>query len=618
MMARLRWVRGLLALGALAPPLAAAAEPPPFNPSHAPGYAQTTWPVVHGDSGNSDYVPIASAGDVERSFHVLAGAALWTAPSVGPEGHVYIASGRGQGTSHLHVFSRDGTLLWEGPPQRNRDGLDSAAVISAPVIDADGDVYIGDSNQFWAFHADGRQKWVVDVRGFGVSAPFITGIIVRDFVGGVSADGKVMLLRRSDGALGVPVLDLPGAASPLGPPIPKGLWGGGLVDPEIRDMVWEILRGHRYEITNTPAVHPETGRIYVVGAGATEEEGSFYGIDLADGHLAVAFQTPVPPGSGTSPAISPDRSRLYAMARGALFAIDSESGAVLWSVDVNGQDASPSVAPDDTVYVLGGERLVAVDGERGAVEWSADYRAFAASQLPEVWTRFGLIATGEPTAFVDSVVTVTPDRLWTSILMGYELNFFGRRFTHAVKTMLVAVSPEDGRVLESHPIPDTSEGGISMSRTGDLYMDLLAAQASIAFYSGYQWLLPGELVVSEPRAGLVGFRPASQRRQVAAGIDWVVRLLANGAEERGEGSRLRLRRAFSQLGVSLDSLRLARSRGEVSESEARSVGDLLAEVAAAIRGCLEADPEAADSGGRSCSEASGYADALARARQQLL
>jgi hypothetical protein len=41
--------------------------------------------------------------------------------------------------------------------------------------------------------------------------------------------------------------------------------------------------------------------------------------------------------------------------------------------------------------------------------------------------------------------------------MGYELNFFGRRFTHAVKTMLVAVSPEDGRVLESHPIPDTSK-----------------------------------------------------------------------------------------------------------------------------------------------------------------
>jgi hypothetical protein len=151
-----------------------------------------------------------------------------------------------------------------------------------------------------------------------------------------------------------------------------------------------------------------------------------------------------------------------------------------------------------------------------------------------------------------------------------------------------------------------------MSRTGDLYMDLLAAQASIAFYSGYQWLLPGDLVVSEPRAGLVGFRPASQRRQVAAGIDWVLRLLANGAEERGEGGRLR--RAFSQLGVSLDSLRLARSLGEVSESEARSVGDLLAEVAAAIRGCLEADPEAADSGGR----ASGYADALARARQQLL
>jgi len=618
MTAAMRRVRGVLALGALFPPLAAAADPLPFNPSHAPGYAQTTWAVVHGDSSNSDYVPIASAGGVEPSFRVLAGAALWTAPSVGPEGHVYIASGRGPGTSHLHAFARDGTLLWESPPQRSRDDLDSAAVISAPVIDADGDVYIGDSNQFWAFRADGRRKWVVDVRDLGVSAPFITGIIVRELVGGVSADGKVVLLRRSDGALGVPVLDLPGAGSPLGPPIPEGLWGGGLVDPEIRDMVWEILRGHRYEITNTPAVHPETGRIYVIGAGPTEQEGSFYGIDLVDGRLAVAFETPVPPGSGTSPAISPDRRRLYAMARGALFAIDSESGAMLWSVDVNGQDASPSVAPDDTVYVLGGERLVAVNGERGAVLWSADYRALAAAELPEVWTRFGLIPTGKPTAFVDSVVTVTPDRLWTSLLLGYELNLFGRHFTHAVKTRLVALSPEDGRVLESHPIPDTSDGGISMSRAGDLYLDILAAQASIAYYSGYQWLLPAELRVSEPQGGLVGFRPASQRRQVVAGIDWVVRLLARGAEERGARAQLPLRRALSQLSVSLDSLDLARSRGEVSEIEARPVRGLLQAVAAAIRSCLDAGPEAAGAGGRACTEASAPIEALALARQQLL
>ena len=576
--------RRVLALGVLLPTLAAAGESLPFNPSHAPGYAQTPWPVVHGDSGNSDYVPIASAGDIERSFRVLEGAALWTAPSVGPEGHVYIASGRGKGTSHLHAFARDGTLLWESPAQRSGDDLDSTAVFSAPVIDAAGDVYIGDSNQFWAYHADGRRKWVVDFTGLGITAPFITGIIVRDLVGGVSADGQVMLLRRSDGTLAVPVLDLPGGASPLGPPIPKGLWGGGLIDPEIRDMVWEILRGYRYEITNTPAVHPQTGRIYVVGAGTAEAEGSFYGIDLIGDRLVVAFDTPVPPGSGTSPAISPDRKRLYAMARGAMFAIDAQSGVVLWSLDVNGQDASPSVAPDDTVYALGGEQLVAVNGERGAVEWSADYRDFAAAYLPEVWTRFGLIPTGKPTAFVDSVVTVTPDRLWTSILMGYELNLFGRRFTHAVRTMLVAVSPEDGRVLESHRIPDTSEGGISMSRNGDLYMDILAAQASIAFYSGYQWLLPKDLETAEPRAGLVGFRPRSQRRQVAAGIDWVLQILSGDAAERGD---LGLGRAHAQLVVCLDSLRLARSRSEVSENEARSVRDALVAAKGAIRACLE-------------------------------
>jgi hypothetical protein len=222
-------------------------------------------------------------------------------------------------------------------------------------------------------------------------------------------------------------------------------------------------------------------------------------------------------------------------------------------------------------------------------------------------------------AFVDSVVTITPNRLWTSILMGYELNFFGRHFTHAVKTMLVAVSPEDGRVLESHSIPDTSEGGISMSPQGDLYMDLLAAQATIAYHSGYQWLLPSELRIAEPRAGLVAFRPVSQRRQVIGGIDWVLRILAGGAHEQGPGEpRRSLQRAYTQLDVSLESLRLAHDRGEIAASEHRRVRDVVSQAATAIRLCLEAGPEAAGAVRSLCADARGHAAELERAREQLV
>jgi len=497
--------------------LAAGAEEEFFNPAHAPGYAQTPWATVHADSSNSDYVPIETSLDLVQSFHVLEGAALWTPPTLGLEGQIYIASGRGPGTSHLHAFSREGALLWESPPQESLDDLDSAALISAPVVDADGDVYIGDANQFWAFHGDGQQKWVTDFTQLNIEGPFITGMICGEYVGGISADGKVMLLRRADGKLALPVLDLPGGAGPDGPAIPDALWADGLVDPAIRDRAWEILRGHRYEIANSPAVHPQTGRIFIIGAGEAEE-GRFYGIDVEPDRLRIDFATPVPPGSGTSPAISPDGARLYAMANGEMFAIDTESGKPLWTLAVNGQDASPSVARDDTVYALGGERLVAVDGKLGRLKWSADYSDFAASRLPEVWTRFGLLTTGKPVAFVDSVVTVTPNQLWTSLLIGYEVNLFGRRFTHAVETYLVALRPEDGAVQRFYPIPDTSEGAITLTRDGDLILDILAAQASIAYYAGYQWLLPAVARVEKPRAGLVGFRPDTGIVDSGAGV----------------------------------------------------------------------------------------------------
>jgi len=102
---------------------------------------------------------------------------------------------------------------------------------------------------------------------------------------------NVLLLERETGSLAVPVLDLPGGPSPEGPGVPEWVWAGGLMDPETKERVLEILMGHRYEVSNTPAVHPVTGRIYIMAAGRSLEEGLFYGIDLARGELRIAFET---------------------------------------------------------------------------------------------------------------------------------------------------------------------------------------------------------------------------------------------------------------------------------------------------------------------------------------
>jgi hypothetical protein len=279
------------------------------NPRQAQGYLHSNWSTVHTDSSNSDHVPLAMTPNVRQRWHLLKGAGIWTPPVVGTDGTVYAVTGKGPGHSHLHAISPKGEILWQSAPQQSPADLDSLAVFSAPVLDEGGDIYIGDGNQFWAFHPDGEVKWVTDLPGLGINGGFVTGMIVNDHVGGVSLDGKVMLLRRSNGELAMPVLDLPGADSPLGPPIPDALWKN-LVDPAIRDQVWEILRGHRYEITNTPAVHPRTGRIYVIGAGKDESEGHFYGIDVTptaarrSGPRTSTVRMPLPRLDRTTPSTS--------------------------------------------------------------------------------------------------------------------------------------------------------------------------------------------------------------------------------------------------------------------------------------------------------------------------
>ena len=553
------------------------------NPRQAQGYLHSSWSTVHADSSNSDHVPLAMTANVSQRWHVLKGAGIWTPPVVGMDGTVYAVTGEGPGHSHLHAISPEGEILWQSAPQQSLADLDSLAVFSAPVLDESGDIYIGDGNQFWAFHPDGKVKWVTELPGLGIQGGFVTGMFVDGYVGGVSIDGKVMLLHRSSGELAMPVLDLPGADGPLGPPIPDPLWKN-LVDPAIRDQVWEILRGHRYEITNTPAVHPRTGRIYVIGAGADESEGHFYGIDVVDDRLKLAFVTKVPAGSGTSPGISPGGERLYAMAKGHLFAIDAESGEKLWSKDVNGQDASPSVGPDDTVYILGGQRLVAVQGASGEIKWGRDYNDFVAQQLPELWTRFGLLEQGEPVGFIDSVASVTPDLMWTTVLGGYSMNLFGRKFTHAAKTWLIAIKPQDGSLIASYPLPDTSEGAITIGPMGELYLDMLAAIASTSHYAGYQWILPSEVQMPEPVGGLVAFEQADLKQHCLAGVSWAQRLLRGEGGDTVEGG-LATERAAGQLTISSHCI----SSIEPGSDALRKVAEQLTSLASQLRACSGED-----------------------------
>ena len=45
---------------------------------------------------------------------------------------------------------------------------------------------------------------------------------------------------------------------------PPGIWGGGLLAEEYVTPLWDLIWGREIEVANTPAVHPDTGRIFII------------------------------------------------------------------------------------------------------------------------------------------------------------------------------------------------------------------------------------------------------------------------------------------------------------------------------------------------------------------
>jgi outer membrane protein assembly factor BamB len=569
-----------------------------------PHYAQTAWAGVHRDARNSDYAPFVAPAVNEVKWEVLDGAAVLLAASIGPEGNRYVTTGRGPGTSHLHAFDRDGNLLWESPPQASLADLDSGAVGSGTLVDRQGDVYVSDYDQFWAFHSDGTLKWVSALPTAG--QPFISAIITNEgFVGGVTAGGEVALFDRNDGSFAVPVFQLPaGDPPPAAPPRPA-LWVAGLMDPSIIPQVEAIFFGEVFQVANTPAVDPKTGRIYITAAGPALEDGSFtgllYGLDIVGGEVQIAFAAPMGGGSGTSPAISPDGTQVYAAdSDGVMTAFDADTGAVIWQATGGAGSASPGVGPDGTVYSgnsLNPLTVVALDPADGSTLWRHNYDWLGAEILP-VLPPAPPFFTGQPTARFNSVVSISAEKIWVVLGVGYQFyNPNTGRFSNQVRvTLLVSLDPADGSVIGYTALRDTNEGLISIGSDGSLTVSHAAMLSSIHYYGinrllAYYGFPPAYMAPGPPVAGLSGLGPVSYLDHAIEGVEWVGSLNATAlAELPGgdlEAAFTATRRALTQLEATQGSVEDARDAGEISNSNASAANSKLSAALAQITSARE-------------------------------
>jgi outer membrane protein assembly factor BamB len=270
---------------------------------------------------------------------------------------------------------------------------------------------------------------------------------------------------------------------------------------------------HDGTAANTPAIHPETGRLYITAAGPTPGTGTLYGIDITDDALTIAFQAPMGGGSGTSPAISQDGTQVYAVDElGRMIAVDADTGARVWQSDPGGGgSASPSVGADETIYTPFQDHITAYTQD-GDVRWEVSYSAICKERLPEpggVWSYI----LSEPVAFIDSILTVGVDHGWMNVVCGYDLpRFLSRsertRVPIPQESLFVAFDLATGEpVGEAVELPETSEGFVTPLSNGNVMVTTSGAISSI-FYYMVNRILPERLQVEgPPKAGLVLLEP---------------------------------------------------------------------------------------------------------------
>lgn len=426
-------------------------------------YAHSAWPAPHAEGRNATAVGFPLPTHLALGWRALQDHTFYQGITIGPAGQLYAATGKGVGFASLHALRPDGTILWESAPYQRPDDLDSGAVFSAPTIDRHGDLYLTDSNQFWAVHDDGRIKWVEPLPTGAL--PALAVQFIGKAVVAVTGDGQVIARARDDGRLLAPVLRLPEVAAVSGDHAPNSQLPplDGRIDPALRQGFVDVLFGYSWPVTNTPAVHPLLPRLYIPAR--TNSGSRLYALDLhaAPGrkmpaHWRVAFAAPLAGQGAASPALSPDGRRVYCAEGGdTLVATDAVSGRRLWAQPLGANLlAAPTVANDGTVFVNAGA-IVALSPQ-GTIRWRQDFSAFA----PLVTDIRVPVATGRG----NSVITAAPNALYVVVGFRAAPYFF-------------ILDPASGAILdEPIRLPASSETIIATAPSGTAYvthMGLLTA-----------------------------------------------------------------------------------------------------------------------------------------------
>ncbi|MEH6584581.1 MAG: PQQ-binding-like beta-propeller repeat protein [Halioglobus sp.] len=490
-------------------------------------YSGGGWATLHRDAANRKLAPEAVLFPEYHSWHALAGATVLTAPTMSPDGRTfYVTTGRARGHSNLHAFSLSGDLIWESEPwQTAEEGVDACAVLSSPIVDIAGDIYLGDCNQLFAFRPDGVVKWVVPLppsrEGDWVAAADLpvnaltTAVFTADgHVLGVTNFGDVLVVDRLSGDVLNSPWRLPGLLPPSSDavPLPTSMFAGGLLDPGLREWAWQLLFGGNMRSANTPAVALESGgRVFVAATSVNAGQGALYALDLKTDpegvHIGLGFATDMGPGSGSSPALSLSENVVYVSDEDGLFyAVNARSGEIAWQVQTRVGAAAAAVGADGTVYALQVQApaLVAISPE-GGIRWQSALDDLARKTLPSSWL------LGDPVAVGNGNPTVIKGSVLVPVLYGYEISL-GKSILLPVMSSVVALDLETGEGLRNVLTLKDDSAGVTAVLPDGTIINSLGAMSSSALGElapFVNWLLPDDYRLIAPLGGVQVSMPVS-------------------------------------------------------------------------------------------------------------
>jgi len=397
--------------------------------------------LLHTDTRSSDEIATVFAPVIARDWTAEPNFFVPEGPVFDTQGNIYFSP----------VFPPENVIVVSIEPQAGKrrwvlEGFSAGA--GTPLILKDPDtgediVYVGSYDRAVAMTTDGEILWDVatglpklnpaevkaNQHSFGINYHMQADALIA-----AMGDGHVYILDRKTGKalLETPFM-MPGAPTKVSNfALPENIAAkanrdishmvgnpGDSYDPI--SAVLHATAGELQKISNFFSIDSNSGRIWIAATLPDEEDGNtdgwsdfaaLYGMDLVCDEIPcridikVVFQ--VPGGTASTPTISADGKRVYvADAFGVVYAVNADTGDIIWSIDVKSKVQGSLVVSADNGEIFANTKTdikkVFDRGDHAELAWTAKMDMYEPGRFMSNFKALGAEVGSNGLAFTGAV-----------------------------------------------------------------------------------------------------------------------------------------------------------------------------------------------------------------------